>query len=72
MGLTNFPNGVSTDVDGVLYGEITDLGTVAASFTAALPFDVEITGAYVTSESTVDVNTIVTFEIATVPITSIL
>jgi len=70
MGLTKFPNGVGTDVDGILYGEITDLGTVAASFTAALPFDVEITGAYVTSESTVDADTVVTFEIATVAITS--
>ena len=70
MGLTNFPNGIGTDVDGVLHAEITDLGTAASSFTGALPFDVEITGAYVTSESTVDVDTVVTFEIATVAITS--
>ena len=71
MGLTKFPNGVGTDVDGVLHAEITDLGTAASSFTGALPFDVEITGAYVTSESTVDADTVVTFEIAGVAITSL-
>jgi hypothetical protein len=71
MGLTVFPNGVQTDQDGVLYAEITDLGTAASSFSAALPFDVEITGAYVTATATVDVDTVVTFEIAGVAVTSL-
>ena len=70
MGLTNLPNGVASDHDGVLHGEIVDLGTAASSFTAALPFDVQITGAYVTSESTVDADTAVTFEIAGVAVTA--
>ena len=70
MGLTYFPNGVGTDQDGVLYGEIADLSAAASSFTAALPFDVEITGAYVTQEAAVDADTAVTFEIGGTAITS--
>jgi len=73
MGLTKFTNGVATDVDGVLYAEIVDLSTgPASSFTGALPFDVEITGAYVTQTAAVTVaSAVVTFEIAGVAITSL-
>jgi len=71
MGLTVFPNGVATDQDGVLQGEIVDISTGASSWTAALPFDVEITGAYVTQETAVTVASAdVTFEIGGVAITS--
>jgi hypothetical protein len=71
MGLTVFPNGVASDHDGVLYGEIADISTAASSWTAALPFDVEITGAYVTQETAVTVAAAtVTFEIGGTAITS--
>ena len=71
MGLNLFPNGVGTDNDGVLQGEIADISTGASSFTAALPFDVEITGAYVTQETAVTVApAAVTFEIGGVAITA--
>jgi len=71
MGLTKFPNGVGTDNDGVLYAEIADISTGASSWTGALPFDVEITGAYVTQETAVTVApAAVTFEIGGVAITS--
>ena len=71
MGLTNFPNGVSTDNDGALYAEIADVSAAASSWTGALPFDVEITGAYVTIDTAVTIgDAAITFEIATVAITS--
>jgi hypothetical protein len=71
MSLTKFPNGVGTDVDGVLYAEIVDVSNGASSWTGALPFDVEITGAYVTIETAVTTGDAdVTFEIGGVAITS--
>lgn len=71
MGLTNFPNGIKTDQDGVLYGEIADVSSAASSWTSALPFNAEITGAYVTIDTAVTVgDAAVTFEIAGVAITS--
>jgi len=71
MGVTKFPNGVATDNDGVLNAEIADISTGASSFTGALPFDVEITGAYVTMETAVTVASAdVTFEIGGTAITS--
>ena len=71
MGLTKFPNGVGTDVDGVLYAEIADVSAAASSWTGALPFDVEITGAYVTIDTAVTVgDAAVTFEIGGTAITS--
>ena len=70
MGLTKFPNGVSTDNDGVLYTEIADISTAASSWTAALPFNVQITGAYVVQETAVTVaSSVITFEIGGTPIT---
>lgn len=73
MSLTKFPNGVGTDVDGVLYTEIADISAGASSFTSALPFDVEITGAEVVQETAVTAApALVTFEIGGVAITSML
>ena len=71
MGLTQFPNGVGTDVDGVLYAEIADVSSGASSWTGALPFDVEITGAVVTIDTAVSsADADITFEIGGVAITS--
>jgi hypothetical protein len=71
MGLTYLPNGVGTDNDGVLYAEIADVSAAASSWTGALPFDVEILGAYVTIDTAVTIgDAAITFEIATVAITS--
>lgn len=71
MGLTKFPNGVATDNDGALYAEIADVSAAASSWTGALPFDVEVTGAYVTIDTAVTIgDAAITFEIATVAITS--
>jgi len=71
MGLTYLPNGLGTDYDGILHAEIVDISTAASSWTAALPFDVEIVGAYVTQETAVTVASAeVTFEIDGVAITS--
>ena len=71
MSLTKFPNGVGTDVDGVLYAEIVDVSSAATSWTGALPFDVEITGAIVTIETIITTGDAeVTFEIGGVAITS--
>jgi len=71
--LTVFPNGVATDVDGVLEGVIVDVSAAASSWTGALPFDVEITGAYVTIDTAVTVaDADITFEIGGTAITSML
>ena len=71
MGLTFFPNGVGTDDDGYLYCAIADISTGASSWSVALPFDVEITGAVVTQETAVTgSDAAVTFEIGGVAITS--
>ncbi len=71
MTLTNFPNGVKTDNDGVLYAEIADVSAAASSWSGALPFDVEILGAYVTIDTAVTVgDAAVTFEIGGTAITS--
>jgi hypothetical protein len=71
MGLTFLPNGVGTDNDGFLYCAIADISTGASSFSTALPFDVEITGALVTQETAVTgADADVTFEIGGTPITS--
>ncbi len=71
MGLTKFPNGVGTDNDGMLYAEIADVSTGASSWTGALPFDVEVTGAEVTIDTTVTTgDAAITFEIGGVAITS--
>ena len=71
MGLTFLPNGLGTDHDGVLQGEIVDISSGASSFTVALPFDVEITGAYVTMETAITVASAdVSFEIGGTAITS--
>jgi hypothetical protein len=71
MGLTKFPNGVASDHDGVLQTEIADISSAASSFTAALPFDVEITGAYVTQETAITVaDAAITFEIGGTAITA--
>lgn len=71
MGLTVFPNGVSTDGDGALSGVIVDVSAAASSWTGALPFDVEITGAYVTIDTAVTVgDAAITFEIGGTAITS--
>jgi len=71
MGLTYFPNGISTDGDGALSGVIVDVSAAASSWTGALPFDVEITGAYVTIDTAVTVgDAAVTFEIGGTAITS--
>ncbi len=71
MRLTIFPNGISTDVDGALYAEIADVSAAASSWSGALPFDVEITGAYVTIDTAVTIgDAAVTFEIGGVAITS--
>jgi len=71
MGRTFFPNGVGTDQDGVLYATIADVSSGASSWTAGLPFDVEITGASVTIDTTVTGgDAAITFEIAGVAITS--
>lgn len=71
MGLTYLPNGVGTDNDGVLYAEIADVSAAASSWSGALPFDVEITGAYVTIDTAITVaDAAVTFEIGGVAITS--
>ncbi len=64
MGLTKFPNGVATDVDGYLYAAIADISTAGSSFTVALPYDIEIVGGYITSETAVTVaDAAITFEI---------
>jgi hypothetical protein len=71
MSLTKFPNGVGTDNDGVLETTITDISTGASSFTSALPYNVEITGAEVVQETAVTgADAEVTFEIAGTPITA--
>ena len=71
MSLTYLPNGLGTDYDGVLQTTIADISTAASSFTGALPYDVEITGAYVTQETAVTVAAAaVTFEIGGVAITT--
>ena len=73
MPLTNYPNGVQTDLDGVLYGEIADISTLASSFTSALPFNVEIVSAYVTqgTDAVTVASANITFEIAGVAITGL-
>lgn len=69
--LTKFSNGVRTDYDGVLQTTIADISTAGSSWTAALPFKVEIVGAYVVQETAVTVaNSLVTFEIGGTPITA--
>jgi hypothetical protein len=71
MGLTYLPKGVGTDNDGALSGVIVDVSAAASSWTGALPFDVEITGAYVTIDTAVTLaDAVVTFEIGGVAITS--
>ena len=71
MGLTYFPNGISTDNDGALYGEIVDVSAAASSWTGALPFAVEITGAYVTIDGAITVGpAVISFEIGGVAITA--
>jgi len=71
MGLTNFPNGIKTDQDGVLDGVIVDVSSAASSWTSALPFDAVITGAYVTIDTAVTVgDAAITFEIGGTAITS--
>ena len=71
MGLTIFPNGVQTDYDGVLYGEIADVSSAASSWTGALPFAATIVGAYVTIDTAVTVgDAAITFEIDGTAITS--
>ena len=73
MTLTALPNGLRTDNDGVLETVIADLSTGASSFTSALPFKVEVTGAEVVQETAVTVApALVTFEIGGVAITSML
>jgi hypothetical protein len=55
----------------VLYAEIADVSAAASSWTAALPFDVEITGAYVTIDTAITIaDAAVTFEIGGTAITS--
>lgn len=71
MGLTFLPNGVGSDNDGVLYATIADVSTGASSWTAALPFNAEITGASVTIDTAVTTgDAAITFELAGVAITS--
>lgn len=71
MGLTVFPNGIQTDVDGTLDGVIVDVSSGASSWTGALPYDVEITGAYVTIDGAITVaNAVITFEIGGTAITA--
>ena len=71
MGLTRFPFGISTNYDGILYAEIADVSAAASSWSVALPFDVEILGAYVTIDTAVTVgDAAVTFEIDGTAITS--
>ena len=71
MGITRFPHGIGTNFDGVLQGEIADISTAASSWTGALPYAVQITGAYVTQETVVTVApAAVTFEIDGVAITA--
>ena len=71
MGLTYLPGGLGTDNDGVLYAEIADVSAAASSWTGALPFDVEVLGAYVTIDTAVTVgDAAVTFEIGGTAITS--
>jgi hypothetical protein len=73
MGLTNFPNGIGTDVDGVLYATIADVSDASAisSWTGALPFDAEITGASVSIDTAVTTgDAVITFEIGAVVITA--
>jgi len=73
LGLTNFPNGLTQDYSGILYAEIADVSAAASSWSAALPFDVEILGAYVTIDTAVTVgDAAVTFEIGGTAITSML
>ena len=70
-GLTFLPNGLGTDNDGYLYCAIADISNGASSWSVALPFDVEITGAQVTQETAVTgADAEVTFEIGGTPITS--
>lgn len=71
MTLTGLPNGVKTDNDGYLYCAIADISSGASSWSVALPYDVEITGAVVTQETAVTgADAEVTFEIGGTPITS--
>jgi hypothetical protein len=64
MGLTKFPNGVASDVDGYLYAAIADISSAGSSFTVALPHDVQIVGGYITAETAVTVaDAAITFEI---------
>ena len=71
MGLTFLPNGVGTDNDGILYATIADVSSGASSFTAALPFNAEITGASVTIDTAVTTGDAdITFELAGTAITS--
>jgi len=73
MGLTYLPQGLGTDNDGALSGVIVDVSSAASSWTGALPFDVEITGAYVTIDTAITVaDADITFEIGGVAITSML
>lgn len=69
--LTKFGNGVQSDHDGVLQTTIADISTAASSWTGALPFKAQITGAYVIQETAVTVaSSLITFEIGGVAITS--
>ena len=69
--LSFLPNGLGTDQDGVLYATIADVSTGASSWTAALPFNAEITGASVTIDTTVTTgDAAITFEIGGVAITA--
>ncbi len=69
--LTFLPNGLGTDQDGVLYATIADVSSALSSWTAALPFNAEITGASVTIDTAVTGgDAAITFEIGGVAITS--
>lgn len=71
MSLTKFPNGVATDYDGALQTTIVDISSPASSFSGALPFNVQIVGAYVVQETPVTVApALITFEIDGVAITA--
>ena len=71
MPLTKLPNGLGTDNDGYLYCAIADISSAASSWSVALPYDVEITGAVVTQETAVTgADADVTFEIGGVAITT--
>ena len=69
--VTRFRHGIASNFDGALQGEIADISTAASSWTGALPYAVQITGAYVTQETAVTVaSSVVTFEIDGVAITA--